>query len=113
MMSVSRLHTGPRTCRPLVRPLTVAPGRHLVHSGAAGAMVTPVRKGFAMRRHKLRALWLTSILTASFIVGVAAGLLCRQGGMNAPAAVLAGAGAFAESVLLLITVIQYARAIQE
>ena len=61
-----------------------------------------------MRRNsEIRALWLSSILTWSFIAGAAAGLLSWAGGANPPAAILTGAGAFSGAVLLLLAIVKF------
>jgi hypothetical protein len=60
-----------------------------------------------------RALWLAHTLTVAFVIGVLAGLLSWAGGMNPPAAALAGAAAFSTSALLILSLIKFALAAPE
>ncbi|MEV4705096.1 hypothetical protein [Actinoplanes sp. NPDC049316] len=61
-----------------------------------------------MRRNsEIRALWLSSILTWSFIAGAAAGLLSWASGANPAAAVLTGAGGFSGATLLLLAIVKF------
>jgi hypothetical protein len=59
---------------------------------------------------ELRALWLACILITALIAALVSGLLSWAGGMNPPTAVLAGAGAFSGSTLLMITVLRFTSA---
>lgn len=54
-----------------------------------------------------RGVWLAIIVLAAALVGLVAGLLSWAGGMNPANAVLAGGGAFAGGVLLLLSAVQF------
>jgi hypothetical protein len=56
----------------------------------------------------LRSLWLAITVLTAVLVGSAGGLLSWAGGMNPPAAILAGAGAFTGTVLLLLAMLHFA-----
>jgi hypothetical protein len=57
--------------------------------------------------YNTRALWLAIMLLAASILGTSGGLLSWLGGMNTPNAILAGAGAFAGTLLLGIAVAHF------
>jgi len=53
---------------------------------------------------------LACILITALIAALVSGLLSWAGGMNPPTAVLAGAGAFSGSTLLMITALRFTSA---
>jgi hypothetical protein len=57
---------------------------------------------------QIRAIWLAVTLLAGAIIGTAAGLLSWAGGTNPFNAVLTGAGAFAGTVIFIVTLIKFA-----
>jgi hypothetical protein len=54
-----------------------------------------------------RGLWLAITVLAAVIVGTAAGLLAWLGGMNPATAILTGGGAFAGTVVLVLTMVRF------
>ncbi|MEV6303465.1 hypothetical protein AB0M02_28915 [Actinoplanes sp. NPDC051861] len=68
-----------------------------------------------MSRHppEIRSLWLACVLIVALISAIAAGILSWAGGMNPPMAVLAAAGAFSGSALLLLSLLKFALAAPE
>lgn len=55
----------------------------------------------------VRGLWLAIATLTAVIVGTAAGLLAWAGGLNPPTAILTGGGAFAGTVLLILTAMRF------
>jgi hypothetical protein len=55
----------------------------------------------------VRGLWLAITTLAAVIVGAAGGLLGWAGGMNPPTAILTGGGAFAGTILIILTVLRF------
>jgi hypothetical protein len=55
----------------------------------------------------VRGLWLAITVLAAVLVGSAGGLLAWVGGMNPPTAILTGGGAFAGTVLLVLTMFRF------
>lgn len=51
-----------------------------------------------------RVLWLAIIVFVAMMVGAAGGMLSWLGGANVPNAVLAGAGSFGATVLLMLAI---------
>lgn len=54
-----------------------------------------------------RALWAAFTLLTSAVIGMSGGVLSWLGGVSAPNAILAGAGAFAGSVILILTIMHF------
>lgn len=54
-----------------------------------------------------RALWLAIATLAASIVAAATGLLAWVGGMNPPTAILTAGGAFAGTLLLILTAVRF------
>ncbi|MEU8048095.1 hypothetical protein AB0B71_28610 [Micromonospora echinofusca] len=65
------------------------------------------RKGCLLSNPAVRGLWLAIATLTAALVGATAGLLAWAGGLNPPTAVLTGGGAFAGTVLLVLTVIRF------
>ncbi|MFG1955391.1 hypothetical protein [Micromonospora sp. NPDC048830] len=54
-----------------------------------------------------RGLWLAIATLTAVIVAAGAGLLAWAGGLNPPTAILTGGGAFAGTLLLILTVVRF------
>ncbi|GIJ40505.1 hypothetical protein [Micromonospora andamanensis] len=54
-----------------------------------------------------RALWLAIATLAASVVAATAGLLAWAGGMNPPTAILTAGGAFAGTILLILTAVRF------
>ncbi|WP_112604654.1 hypothetical protein [Micromonospora noduli] len=63
--------------------------------------------GKAISDPAIRGIWLAITALAGVIVGTAAGILGWAGGLNAPTAVLTGGGAFAGTILLVLTALRF------
>jgi hypothetical protein len=57
--------------------------------------------------HNARVLWLAIIMIVAAVIGVAGGTLSWLGGASVPNAVLAGAGSFGATVLLLLAIMYF------
>ncbi|MEU8024636.1 hypothetical protein AB0B88_20745 [Micromonospora haikouensis] len=55
----------------------------------------------------LRGLWLAIATLAACIVAATTGLLAWAGGMNPPTAILTAGGAFAGTILLILTAVRF------
>lgn len=60
-----------------------------------------------MTNPTVRGLWLAIATLTAVIVGATAGLLAWAGGLNPPTAILTGGGAFAGTVLLILTAMRF------
>lgn len=61
-----------------------------------------------MRNPAIRGLWLAVTVLAGTLVGAAGGLLAWKGGEGLTMAIFAGAGAFAATIMLLLTMVRFA-----
>ncbi|SIN35267.1 hypothetical protein [Micromonospora cremea] len=61
-----------------------------------------------MTNPTVRGLWLAIATLTAGIVAATAGLLAWAGGMNPPTAILTAGGAFAGTLLLILTAVRFA-----
>ena len=54
-----------------------------------------------------RQVWIALMVLTAAVVGIVAGFLAHASGINPPAAVLAGGGAFGTSILILLAIAHY------
>jgi hypothetical protein len=66
-----------------------------------------VRSQEGIQMGDTRALWLAITMLAAALLGASAGLLSWLGGMNPPNSILAAAGAFAGTMLLILAVVHF------